>query len=431
MRLSVVGAGYIGLVTGIGLAMDGHDVTCIDCDSSVVAKINNAVYPFYEPSLDGLLEKCLFDSRNLRATGEFDGIAECDISFICVGTFSKTENNTDFGNIINVAERIGRVLGRIEAYHLVVVKSTVPPGTTENVILPILEKLSRKKAGRDFGVVVNPEFIQEGNASQSSLNPDRIVIGEHDEKAGDALQALYETTYPGPILRTSLRTAEMVKYASNAFLATKITFINEIGNMCKALGIDVYDVAHGMGYDPRIGNKFLKAGIGFGGSCLPKDLEELIARAQRMGCDAPLLDSVLKVNNEQPLRLTRIAGEALGGLEGKTVAVLGIAFKPGTDDVRDAPSLKIIGELLRQGARVKAYDPRALPRVNDFLGGRVEGCQSARDAVSGADCVLIVTEWDEFKDEALYRGKLVIDGRRALDPQTARQVCERYEGVCW
>lgn len=431
MNIAIMGSGYIGLVTGIGLAMSGHRVTCIDCDGSVVAKINNAIYPFYEPSLDGLLENCVNESHTLRATDEYSAITNCNASFICVGTFSTAENSTNFRNITSAVTQIGRALREANDYHLVVVKSTVPPGTTEEVILPILENYSLKKAGRDFGIVVNPEFIQEGNASRSSLNPDRVIIGEHDQRAGDMLQNLYQSFYSGPILRTSLRTAEMIKYASNAFLATKITFINEIGNLCKRLGIDVYEVAQGMGYDSRIGNKFLNAGIGFGGSCLPKDLEELIFRAQQMGYEAPLLASVLRVNSEQPMRLIKIAEEKLGSLENKIIAVLGIAFKSGTDDIRDAPSLKIITQLLSEGARVRAYDTKSIPRAKAILSKGVEFCASAREAIHGADCVLIVTDWDEFKDESLYWGKLVIDGRRVLDPHTARQVCAHYEGVCW
>ncbi|MDP2730999.1 MAG: UDP-glucose/GDP-mannose dehydrogenase family protein [Dehalococcoidales bacterium] len=431
MNLSVVGSGYIGLVTGIGLAMSGHQVTCIDCDSTVVTKINHAIYPFYEPSLDGLLEKCVNKNCNLKAVEEYSEIANCDASFICVGTFSKSENNTDFSNIADAAAQIGHALRDTNAYHLVVVKSTVPPGTTEEVIIPILEKQSSKKAGRDFGVAVNPEFIQEGNASRSSLNPDRVIIGEHDQKAGDILQSLYESSYSGPIIRTSIRTAEMIKYASNAFLATKITFINEIGNLCKKLGIDVYDVAQGMGYDPRIGQRFLNAGIGFGGSCLPKDLEELICRAQQTGYDSRLLSAVLNINAAQPLILTQIAEERLGGLKDKVVTVLGLAFKAGTDDMRDAPSLKVIAQLMSQGALVKTYDPKAMPRAKTIVGDGVEFCASAQEAIDGTDCVLIVTDWEQFKDEELYRGKLVIDGRRALDPDTANHVCAHYEGVCW
>jgi len=429
--ISVIGSGYIGLVTGIGLAMSGHDVTCIDCDNDIVTKVNNAVYPFYEPSLDGLLEKCVNIKQNLRASADFYSISHSEASFICVGTFSKAENKTNFKNIITAVTQVGIALRESNHYHLVVIKSTVPPGTTEDILLPILEKYSLKKAGEDFGLVVNPEFIQEGNASRSSLDPDRIIIGEYDRRSGDRLTQLYYSSCACPIIRTKLRTAEMVKYASNAYLATKITFINEIGNICKELGIDVYDVPEGMGYDPRIVNKFLKAGIGFGGSCLPKDLDELIIRARQIGYPAPLLTSVLNLNSEQPLRLIKIAENKLTTLVNKTITVLGIAFKAGTDDVRDAPSLKIISYLLDKRARIKIYDPRAIPLVKNLLDGKVEFCNCAQEAIQDSDCVLIATDWDEFKDKRLYRDKVVIDGRRVLDPRIAGEICAYYEGVCW
>jgi UDPglucose 6-dehydrogenase len=431
MNISIVGTGYVGLVTAIGLAMNGNHVTCIDCDGSIVNRINQAVYPFYEASLDGLLESCVRKNHTLNATGDYSAIRGCDASFICVGTFSAAENATSFRNIVAAATQIGSALQETNDYHLVVVKSTVPPGTTEEVIIPTIEKYSGKKAGIDFGVAVNPEFIQEGNANRSALNPDRIVIGGYDQKAGDTLQSLYESFYSGPIVRTGMRAAEMIKYASNAYLATRVTFINEIGNICKKLGIDVYEVAKGMSYDPRIGNKFLNAGIGFGGSCLPKDLKELVDRAQQAGEEALLLSSVICVNNEQPLKLVKMAEENLGNLENKTIAVLGIAFKAGTDDVRDAASLKIINSLLEKGARIKVYDPQAMPRIIGLYNGRIIFSASAYEAIDDADCVLIVTDWYDFMDESLYAGKTVIDGRRVLDPKTAVRICKHYEGVCW
>ena len=431
LDISVVGGGYVGLSTGIGLALSGHRITCIDCDRSVVSKINKGDYPFFEASLDGLLKKCVNEEGNLKAAEEYSEIGHCDAFFICVGTFFQSGNKTDFSHITDAAKQIGLVLRETDTYHLVVIKSTVPPGTTEEVIIPTLVKYSLKKAGREFGVAVNPEFFQEGNASKGFLAPDRIIIGANDKKAGDILQSLYDSSYSCPILRMNLRTAEMVKYASNAFLATKITFINEIGNLCKKLGIDVYDVSEGMGYDPRIGQKFLNAGLGFGGSCLPKDLEELAFRARQIDYDAKLLNSVISINNEQPLRLIEIAEKRLGSLKNKKIAVLGIAFKPGTDDVRDAPALKIIARLIEKGAQIRTYDPQAMPRAKHILPDEVKFCNSVPEALEGTDCILIVTDWDEFKNEGLYRDKVVIDGRRTLDPNIASQICGHYEGVCW
>lgn len=431
LNLSVIGGGYVGLSTGIGLALNGHRVTCIDCDRAVVSKINQGIYPFFEASLAGLLKKCVNERGSLKAAEEYSQVGHCDASFICVGTFLQSENKTDFSHIIDAAIQIGHILRETNTYHLVVVKSTVPPGTTEEVIIPALEKYSHKKAGQEFGVVANPEFLQEGSASQGFLAPDRIIIGEHDKKAGDTLQSLYDSSYSCPILRTSLRTAEMIKYASNAFLATKITFINEIGNVCKKLGIDVYEVSKGMGYDPRIGQKFLNAGLGFGGSCLPKDLEELVFRAKQIGYEAKLLSSVVRINSAQPLRLIEIAERRLGSLTNKEIAVLGLAFKPGTDDIRDTPALKIVARLIDKGAQIRTYDPQAMPRAKLILPDEVKFCNSVPEAIESVDCVLIVTDWDEFKNEELYQDKVVIDGRRTLDPNIASQICGHYEGVCW
>jgi len=351
------------------------------------------------------------------------------MTFICVDTLSRSDGGIDLSHVRDSAREIGRVLAKVRSYHLVVVKSTVVPGTTEGTIIPTLEKYSSKKVGRDFGVATNPEFLQEGKALHCFLNPVRIIIGEHDRRAGDILQEIYQD-FSAPILRTDIKTAEMIKYAANAFLATRISFINEIGNMCKKLGIDIYEVAKGVGYDPRIGNKFLDAGIGFGGSCLPKDLEALIFRAGELNYTAELLQSVSKMNKEQPLRLVEIARKRLGSLENKVVAILGLAFKPNTDDIRQAPALSIIARLLAEGATVKVYDPKAMPSAKRLLPGHIKFCDSAPDTIAGSDCVLIATEWDEFKDENLYAGKLVIDGRRTLNPEKAKQLCQ-YEGVCW
>jgi len=429
MNISIIGNGYVGLITAVGLAGNGHKVICIDTDESKVRQINQGKSPVYEVGLDSLLSSCVNRKGNLKASSDYNEILNSDITFICVNTPCNSEKDIDLSHIIDSATKIGRVLAKVNNYHVIVVKSTVVPGTTETVIIPTLEKHSSKKAGRDFGVAVNPEFLQEGKALHGFLNPDRIIIGEHDRRVGDILQEIYHD-FPAPILRTNVRTAEMIKYASNTFLATKISFINEIGNICKKLDIDVYEVAKGIGYDPRIGNKFLDAGIGFGGSCLPKDLEALIFRSGELGYEAELLQSVSKVNKEQPLSLIEIARKRLGNLGNKVITVLGLAFKPNTDDDRGTPALKIIAQLLEEGATVRVYDPKAMPNAKQILPDDVEFCDSAPDAITGSDCVIITTDWDEFKDESLYVGKLVIDGRRTLDPEKARQLCQ-YEGVCW
>ncbi|MFC1892822.1 UDP-glucose dehydrogenase family protein [Chloroflexota bacterium] len=427
--ISIIGNGYVGLVIAAGFASKGHNIVCIDANETKTKQINEGKSPIYEAGLNSLLSSCVNEKVNLKASSDYNEILESDVTFICVNTPPRPFQKIDISHIIDSAIEIGHVLARKSNYHVVAVKSTVIPGTTEGIIAPTLERYSSKKAGRDFGISVNPEFLQEGRAIHSFLNPDRIIIGEYDRRAGDLLEELYHD-YSAPIIRTNMRAAEMIKYASNAFLATKISFINEIGNICKKLGIDICEVAKGMGYDPRIGNQFLDAGIGFGGSCLPKDLEALIFKAGELGYKAELLQSVSKVNKEQPLRLVEIAKTRLGTLENKEVTVLGLAFKPNTDDIRQAPALKITAQLLVEGATVRVYDPKAMTGAKQVLPDGVEFCDSAPDAIAGSDAVLIASEWDEFTDESLYAGKLVIDGRRVLDPQKVNAICD-YQGICW
>jgi len=430
INISIIGAGYIGLTAAVVFASKGHQVICVDTNKVKVDQINQASSPIREVNLDDLLSTCVNVKKNLRAYSDYNETINSDIVFICVETPSKTNGEIDLTYIRNSAKEIGQALAKVNAYHVVVVKSTVVPGTTEGVIIPILEEYSLRKVGKDFGVAMVPEFLQEGNALHCFLNPDRIIIGEYDYRTGDMLQEIYND-FSSPILRTDIRTAEMIKYAANAFLATKVSFINEIGNMCRKLGIDTYEVAKGIGSDRRIGNKFLDAGIGFGGPCLPKDLEALINRARELDCETELLQSVSNVNKKQPLKLIEIARKRLGNLSNKKITVLGLAFKPNTGDVRQGPSLKIITQLLQEGAIVKVYDPWAMANAKQIFSGGIEFCDNVLDAIAGSDCIIIATEWDEFKDESLYNGKTVIDGRRILNPQKAKQLCLYYEGICW
>lgn len=431
MNISVIGNGYVGLATAVGLAAAGHLVTCIDREPSTVQRINEGLSSFWDPELGRMLSECVNERRTLTAVQDFGPVAQSDVIFVCVGTFSETRDETDLTNVCEATHEIGSVLRSADGYHLVVIKSTVPPGTSDDIVIPALEKCSHKKAGAEIGVAVNPEFLQEGRAIRCFMKPDRIVIGANDPRSGDMLQKVYKNWESYPVVRTDCRTAEMIKYASNAFLAAKLSFMNQIGNLCKALHIDSYEVARGMGFDNRIGSKFLNSGIGFGGSCLPKDLEELVRQAKSAGCESDLFESVYAVNSRQALKPVEIAKKELGSLESKTVAVLGLAFKPNTDDIRHAPALSIIARLLEDGALVKTYDPRAMAKARGVLPCAITFCASAGEAIDGSDAILIVTEWDEFKDETLYCGKFVVDGRRALDPVRARSVCERYEGVCW
>jgi len=413
MRVSVIGAGYVGLVT-----------------AAEVDSVNRGVSPIREAGLDDLLAECVLASGKLRMSDDYQDVLNTDVTFICVGTPSNSDGSIGLAHIRDATKRIGSVLSSKAGYHVVVTRSTIVPGTTTSMIIPLLEQYSGKKVGSDVGVAFNPEFLQEGKALGAFFEPDRIIVGAHDERSGDVVVETFRDM-AAPVVRTDVATAEMIKYASNAFLATKISFVNELANICQGFGVDVYDVVKGLSFDYRIGDKFLSAGIGFGGSCLPKDLKALVFASSTMtGYYAPLLRSVLHVNEMQCLKLVEVVERAIGDLDGRKIAVLGLAFKPGTDDIREAPAIRIIGVLLEKGASVAAYDPMAMENAGRVLADDVQLCDSAAEAIESADCVIITTEWDEFRDESVYRGKIVIDGRRALDPEKARAVCE-YHGVCW
>jgi len=422
MKISIIGAGYVGLVTGACFAKLGNNVICVDIDKNKIEKINKGISPIYEEGLDEILSK---NKDKIKATTDYKfAIENSDITFICVGTPSKSDLSLDLSYIKKSAEEVGKQIQKKQGWHLIVVKSTVLPGTTKDIILPILEKHSRKKAGTGFGLAMNPEFLKEGIAVKDFLEPDRIVIGAYDEKSSNTLKELYENiSYP--IIETSLSTAEMIKYASNAFLATKISFINEIGNICKKLGIDTYEVADGMGLDKRIGRAFLDSGIGWGGSCFPKDLDALISWYKKENEKPEIIQSTVKINEQQPLRLIKLLKKHIPQINGKTIGILGLAFKPNTDDIRESRAIPIVKQLLKEKANVKAYDPKA---INNFkkLFSDIIYCDSAKDALD-VDAVIIATAWDEFK-KLDYKGKIVIDGRRLLE---AKKTAKIYEGVCW
>jgi UDPglucose 6-dehydrogenase len=421
MNLSVIGTGYVGLVTGACFAKLGHHVICVDIDQEKIRKINNGVSPIFEEGLDSLLLKY---KDKIAATADYSSaLQKSDITFLCVGTPSLKNGNIDLTFIKESTKQIAAVLKNKNKYHLVVVKSTVLPGTTQNIVLPLLEQYSGKKVGNDIGLAMNPEFLKEGVAIKDFLEPDRIVIGSYDEKSKTTLRELYQN-FSCPLVETSLSAAEMIKYASNAFLATKISFINEIGNLCKKLGIDTYDVATGMGLDKRIGRPFLDSGIGWGGSCFPKDVDALIAWAKEIKEPTRIIESTKAVNTDQPLQLVEILKKHIPVLKGKTIGILGLAFKPNTDDIRDSRAIPIIKELLRNGAHIKAYDPQAM---NNFktLYPTIDYCSTASEVLS-ADAILITTKWKEFTTLD-YQGKIVIDGRRIEQAKNAKI----YEGVCW
>jgi UDPglucose 6-dehydrogenase len=430
MRTSIIGSGYVGLITGTCLAELGNEVILVDVIREKVDKINRGIAPIYEEGLDQMLHKNTGKGRLHASMNLEKAVLNSDVTFIAVGTPSRKDGSIDILHVKKVAEEIGKALKNKGAYHTVVVKSTVTPGTTEDVVVSILEKTSGKTAGRDFGVVMNPEFLREGKAIHDFMNPDRIVIGSIDERSGERVKQLYGK-FRCPVIDTDPRTAEMIKYASNAFLATKISFANEIGNLCKRLGIDTNKVAEGMGLDSRIAREFLNSGIGYGGSCFPKDVKAIIAAGKARGVEMKLLESVDDVNSTQPLRILDVLRKRMPVLKGKTVAVLGLAFKGETDDIRHAPSLRIVPALLEKGASVRAYDPKATENFRK-VHKKVTYCMHARDALEGADACLILAEWDEFRnltdeDFEVMRGKLIIEGRQVLDPEKVTG----FEGVCW
>jgi len=430
MKISIIGTGYVGLITGACLADLGNSVVCVDVIEDKVKSINSAVPPIHEEGLLELLKKNV--GKNLSAsTDAKNAVKNSNITFIAVGTPSRDDGSIDLKYVEESAKSIGKALKEKNNYHVVVVKSTVIPGTTDSVVIPILEEFSGKVAGKDFGVCMNPEFLREGKAIHDFMNPDRIVIGEYDKKSGDKIYKLYKN-FNCPIMRTSLRAAEMIKYAANAFLATKISFINEIANICEKVGVDVCDIAKGVGLDHRISPMFLNAGVGFGGSCFPKDVRALISEASEENYNTILLNAVLNLNEKQKMRVVEIADNIMD-LSDKNITVLGLAFKEGTDDIRDAPPIPTIENLLRRGAKVSVYDPEAMENAKGIFGNKVKYCKNIESALKDADLCIIMTEWDEFKEIydkfKLMKNSIVVDGRRILDPIKAEKYGIKYYGI--
>jgi UDPglucose 6-dehydrogenase len=382
MRLSFIGAGYVGLVSASCFAKLGNAVSLIDIDQQKLKVIGQGRSPIYEEGLDELLGEV-----HLDISDNYQSVIDSDITFLCINT-PTDERGVVLDYISAATKQIAQVLPLRRDYGVIVVKSTVVPGTTDDLIIPILEA-SGKKIGRDFGVCVNPEFLSEGKAIKDFMNPARIIIGEYDSRSGDVLSQLCHSL-EAPVMRTSLKAAEMIKLASNTFLATKISYINEIGNICKRLGIDTYEVARGMGFDDRIGSKFLNAGVGFGGSCLPKDLWMLIAKARELHYQPRLLEAVSQLNDEQALRMIDLLKRHVP-LKGAVVGLLGLAFKPDTDDIRDSRAIIIAETLLQEGAGIKAYDPLA---ADNFKKVFPQISYVSREAVLNADAILILTEWE-------------------------------------
>src|SRR5467141_2127046 len=408
MNICVVGTGYVGLVTGAVFADLGNDVVCVDNVIKKIEALRAGQMPIYEPGLEEMVVRNKVDGRLTFSTDPAAGVRQADVIFIAVGTPPKETGETDLSQVEAVAAEIGRGMDR---YKVVVNKSTVPVGTGELV----REVISRHQPRpMEFDVVSNPEFLREGSAIEDTLRPDRIVIGAPTPQVALTLVELY-APLERPMIITDLPSAEVIKYASNAFLATKISFINAIANICEAAGADVSQVMKGMGLDPRIGGAFLQAGLGYGGSCFPKDVDSLIHTAGQLGYDFKLLRSVVEINRERAAHLVETVTKALGPLEDKTVAVLGLAFKPNTDDMREAKSVEVVQVLHAAGAQIRAYDPVAMENARALMPEGVVFCESAYEAAAGADGVTLLTEWNEFKYlnldrlRGLLRRRLIFD----------------------
>ncbi|MEM8532176.1 MAG: UDP-glucose/GDP-mannose dehydrogenase family protein [Chloroflexota bacterium] len=426
-NIAVVGTGYVGLTTGVCFADLGNNVTCIEINVHKLDQLRAGKTPIYEPGLEELLERNMRAER-LHFTDSYEkGLSDAEFVFITVGTPMNANGSADLSQVEVAASSIGKYLNHSA---VIIDKSTVPVGTGD-----VVERIIREHLTEDvpFAIVSNPEFLREGSAISDFFNPDRIVLGSLDREAAEKVAGLHDPL-GASIIITDLRTAEMIKYASNAFLATRISFINEIAQICEKLGADVKEVARGMGADKRIGPHFLDAGIGYGGSCFPKDVLALHHMAATSGCHPQLLQAVMDINKDARRRFVEKLREMLGTFDGTVIGVLGLAFKPNTDDMREAPSLDIINWLQEEGARVKAYDPVAMKVAGDLI-PMVTFCATAYDAAKEADALLIVTEWNEFKQLSLGRIKdymrrpIVLDGRNIYDPDAMAAHGIVYRGV--
>ena len=415
-KIAVVGTGYVGLVTGTCFAETGNQVICIDIDADKVEKMKNGIIPIYEPNLETIFERNISAKRLSFTTSLEDGIKDAEIIFLALPTPPGEDGSADLSYILGVAEQLGKL---ITDYKVIVDKSTVPVGTAEKVHAVIA-----KNAQVDFAVVSNPEFLREGFAVSDFMKPDRVVIGTRDERARKVMESLYRpfVRQGNPIYFMDEKSAELTKYAANSFLATKITFMNEVANFCELVGADVDQVRVGIGSDSRIGKRFLFPGIGYGGSCFPKDVKALVKSGEDLNFKFEILSSVLKVNQEQKTILfPKIKNFFRGDLSGKKIAVWGLAFKPDTDDIREAPALFMIEALLDAGANISAYDPEAMPNVKNSLGAKIDYASDEYSALSGADALLICTEWGIFRNpdftrmKSLMKDAVLFDGRNLFE----------------
>ncbi len=430
MKISVIGTGYVGLVTGTCFAETGNTVTCVDIDSEKIKKLQQGIITIYEPGLEQLFERNIKQRRLTFTTDLKEGISEAQIIFLALPTPPGEDGSADLKYILKVADDLGPLL---KDYTVLVDKSTVPVGTTEKVKARIAAR-----AKVDFDVVSNPEFLREGVAVEDFMKPDRVVIGTTSPRARKVMENLYApfVRQGNPIIFMDDRSAELTKYAANSFLATKITFMNEIANLCELLGADVDSVRKGVGTDSRIGKRFLFPGIGYGGSCFPKDVQALAKSSADAKYDFKILKAVMDVNSSQKTRLIpRLKEYFKGNLKDKTVAIWGLAFKPHTDDIREAPALYNIDALLKEGAKLKVHDPEGMENVKRVLGDKVEYCETPYDAAQDADAIFIATEWPEFRTpdferlSRILKNKVVFDGRNLYDLNTMKEMGYTYYSV--
>jgi UDPglucose 6-dehydrogenase len=436
MRISIIGSGYVGTTVAACFADLGHDVVNIDIDESVVETINAGEAPIHEEGLSELIAEHAGPdgTGRLRATTDYAAVLDTDVTFLCLPTPQNNDGSIDLSIMEAGASQLGEALAAKEDWHTVVVKSTVVPGSTADTITPILERESGKTAGEEFGVGMNPEFLREGTAVHDFLNPDKVVLGADDDRALEDMRAVFDPLIEAadaPVVETNTRTAEMIKYANNGFLAAKISLINDIGNICKEHSIDAYEVVDAIGLDDRISDQFLQSGVGWGGSCFPKDVAAIIAAAEETGYEPAVLNAAVEVNDRQPERLVALLAEQLEDeFEGTEIAVLGLAFKPGTDDMRNSRAIPVIDDLQERGATVTAYDPVATDNAPNYIDD-VTYADSAAAALDGADGAVVVTDWDEFAaldaEFDAMETAIVVDGRRIIE----RRDGITYEGLTW
>ncbi len=427
MNISVVGTGYVGLVTGTCFSETGINVTCVDIDSQKIEKLEKGVVPIYEPGLEYMISRNIQKGRLHFTTSLESSLKECEVIFIAVGTPPGEDGSADLKHVLHVARQIGKSMND---YLVVATKSTVPVGTSLKVQEAIQEELKKRGKAIPFDVASNPEFLKEGAAIDDFLKPDRIIVGTNAEKAKKVMQKLYKPFLLNghPLIFMDIPSAELTKYAANAMLATRISFMNELANLCEMVGADITSVRKGIGSDPRIGDKFIYPGIGFGGSCFPKDLKALINTSEKFGYSMEIIKAAEKVNTLQKSVISnKVSQHFQGDLKDKVFALWGLSFKPNTDDMREAPSLVIIDELIRNGSVIKAYDPVAMNEARKILGDSISYSQDMYEAVMDADALILVTEWSEFRIpnyqvlSRLMKQKVIFDGRNIYEPSEMKE----------